>query len=255
MTTEGAGPLEAVLVTETVARHAGLAPVGTGSIVGPGAGLDFTPAVVAPREPRRALRYAATGADALLYAPDGCSRLRLDVGDVTRVESVYGYPLARIDIRADAVEPLDVDPQRVASWWRVAIAAELVGTARAALDLTIEHVNGREQFGRPIGSFQGVQHRLAECAVAVEGARWLTYEAADQGAPEEQAAAAATAATAMARRVLRDTHQFSGALGLSKEYDLHVWSLRLVPLALEFQDVEPHAQALARARWLGTEAA
>ena len=53
------------------------------------------------------------------------------------------------------------------------------------------HLKQRRQFGRPIGSFQGVQRRLAELAVLVEGSRWLAYEAAHHGAPPEQAATAA----------------------------------------------------------------
>ena len=63
----------------------------------------------------------------------------------------------------------------------IALALELVGSMRAALDLTVAHVSDRLQFGRPIGSFQAVQHGLAKCAVAVEGARWLAYEAAWSG--------------------------------------------------------------------------
>ena len=77
----------------------------------------------------------------------------------------------------------DVIPTDVRAWWRIALAVELVGSMRAALDLTVAHVSDRIQFGRPIGSFQAVQHGLAKCAVAIEGARWLAYEAAWSGDP------------------------------------------------------------------------
>ena len=122
---------------------------------------------------------------------------------------------------------------------------------RAALALTIDYLKQRRQFGRAIASFQAVQHRLAECAVMVEGARWLAFEAAWRGAPFEAAATAAAYAAAAAARVFLETHQLSGAIGYTREHDLHVFSMRLEALRLELGGVEGHRRALAHARWGG----
>ncbi len=73
----------------------------------------------------------------------------------------------------------------------------------AALRLTVDHTRERKQFGRPIGSFQAVQHRLAELAVLVEGARWLALEAAFLGAPDDAADLALTHACVAAAPRLR----------------------------------------------------
>jgi hypothetical protein len=112
----------------------------------------------------------------------------------------------------------------------------------------LRYLTQREQFGRPIGSFQAVQHRLADCAVQIEGARWLAYEAAAQGAPAEGAACAAGFALAVAGRVHRETHQLSGAIGYTTEHDLHVWSLRLLACG-SGRRRRRELRALARERW------
>ena len=74
---------------------------------------------------------------------------------------------------------------RGSTLWRCLTAAVQVGIGAASLDIGVEYVKTRHQFGVPIGSFQAVQHRLADVAVAVDGARLLAYEAA--GAPRQPA--------------------------------------------------------------------
>ena len=92
-----------------------------------------------------------------------------------------------------------------------ATAAELVGLAARVLDITVTHTNTREQFDRVIGSFQGVKHRLADCYVAIERARSLTYGAAmlvtDPVADAEETwrAAALAKAAASEAAVARDS--------------------------------------------------
>jgi alkylation response protein AidB-like acyl-CoA dehydrogenase len=139
--------------------------------------------------------------------------------------------------------------ERLRSLWRLALAAEMVGTMAACLELTLDYVKRRRQFGRAIGSFQAVQHRLAQCAVAVEGSRWLVYQAASQDAPTEASAAAAAFAASAANLVFAETHQFTGAMGFTREHDLHVWSMRLPALRLEAGGVAGHRRAVAEERW------
>ena len=122
-----------------------------------------------------------------------------------------------------------------------------------ALAATVAYLTQRKQFGRPIASFQAVQHRLAACAVQVEGARWLALEAAAHGAPAEAAAVAATHAAATARRVFAETHQLSGAIGYTREHPLHVFTMRLQALRLELGGAPAHARAAAAARWTRAE--
>jgi len=141
-------------------------------------------------------------------------------------------------------------PERMLAWWRVALGAELVGTMRSAFDLVLEHVKGRFQFGRPIGSFQALQHRLAEIAVLLEGSRWLVLEAAWTGS-QEAAAVALTQTVVAARRLLLDAHQMAGALGFTTEYDLHLWTMRLPALMQESEWMGSPAAAVTAARWPG----
>src|SRR3546814_5303524 len=70
---------------------------------------------------------------------------------------------------------------KVRQWLRVALASEASGLLQAALASTVEHVSIRKQFGRPIGTFQALRHRLAECAVLAGGVRWLALKAASTG--------------------------------------------------------------------------
>ena len=138
---------------------------------------------------------------------------------------------------------------RLEAAWRLALAVELAGAMSGALDETVAYVKQRRQFGRAIGSFQAVQHRLARCAIAVEASRWLAYEAAFKGGTPEMTATAVAYAASAAKRVFSETHQLSGAIGFTREHDLHVFSMRLQALRLELDGVGGHRRALAAARW------
>jgi alkylation response protein AidB-like acyl-CoA dehydrogenase len=118
----------------------------------------------------------------------------------------------------------------------------------SALKSTVDYVTQRKQFGQPIGAFQGVQHRLAEAAVLVEATRWLTFKAGDSGEPADAALAAGYAQEA-ARRVAYDFHQFHGAMGLTLEHPLHLWTYRLRALLGELGGAAARFEAAAAAVW------
>lgn len=129
---------------------------------------------------------------------------------------------------ADDPRPLDA----VLAPARTAIAADLTGTATGALDRAVRHALDREQFGKKIGAFQGVKHRLADVYVAVERARSLTRAAAVAlaGASERSgtelsllAKAAASEAAVDASRALV---QVLGAMGMTFESDAHLFFRR-----------------------------
>jgi len=105
---------------------------------------------------------------------------------------------------------------------RIGIGAQVVGLAQGAIDHTVRYVQEREQFGRTIGSFQGVQFQLAEMATQVEAARLLVYNAArlkDAGQPFlEQAAMAKLFASEVAQRVASTCIDLHGGYGFTKEY-------------------------------------
>ena len=251
---EDTGALEAALVVEVVARAGGVVAAGAGLLVAPlvvGAVVPG-PVALAVAGETAPVRFGAHARSLLVLDGDDARRVELDPADREPVRSNFGYPVGRIGAGATrggvALEP--GAGARLRAWWRVALAVEAAGAMQTCLDTTVEYVTRRRQFGRPIGSFQGVQHRLAELAVLVEGSRWLAYEAAAHGAPAEGAAAAAAHAVASANRVFVDTHQFTGSMGFTREHALHVYSMRLQALRLELGGLGAHRRALAEARWL-----
>jgi alkylation response protein AidB-like acyl-CoA dehydrogenase len=248
------GPLEAALVVEAVARAAGVVAIGAGALVAPlvaGRRLPGPVALARAGDLGAPLRFAAHARTLLLHDGARARAVALEPGDAEPVRSNFGYPLGRLR-PAVASRGEDLGPgagERLLAAWRVALAAEAVGAMAAALDATVAHAKRRRQFGRAIGSFQAVQHRLAECAVRVEGSRWLVYEAAARGAPAEAAAIAAAHATESARSLFSETHQLSGAMGFTREHALHAFSMRLATLRLEAGGAAEHQRAAAEARW------
>jgi alkylation response protein AidB-like acyl-CoA dehydrogenase len=132
--------------------------------------------------------------------------------------------------------------------WRIALAAEVAGAIDGALRFTIDYVSQRQQFGRPIGAFQAVQHRLAEVAVACEATRWLAFRAASSGSVED-ALIACGYAQDMARVATRDLHQFNGAIGLTLEHPLHLWTYRARALLSELGGAGAQDLELADKLW------
>jgi alkylation response protein AidB-like acyl-CoA dehydrogenase len=138
-------------------------------------------------------------------------------------------PVADVEIDAEplAVAPVELESALAAPL--VAVAADLVGVAGAALHRAVEHAKARRQFGTPIGAFQGIKHALADNHVGVERARSLTYAAAarladaDTGDAWTAAALAKAAAGDAAVNCARTAVQVHGALGQTWEDDIHLY--------------------------------
>ena len=134
----------------------------------------------------------------------------------------------------------------------LAAAAQLLGLGAAVLDLTVGYVKVREQFGKPIGSFQAIKHHLANALTALEMARPLVYRAAASMAARDASRsihvsiAKARASTA-AQQVARIALQCHGAIGYSTEYDLHLWMKRIWALAAAWGDPARHRARIAAA--------
>jgi len=245
-----AGPLEAELVVEWVAAAAGVLPIGARCLVAPSVIDTDLPATVTVMEEHASnpVRFGGTS-EAILVIGDSEARLVTAAPGATEpVPSLYGYPLSRVSL-AEATVVGTGDPNVARRWWQVALAAEMAGTMGAAFALTLEYQKNRKQFDRPIGSFQSLQHRMSQLYVRQQGSAWLAREAAFHGAPAEAAAAAAAYAAESAAKACVELHQMTGAIGFTREYDLHIWSLRLQALRLEMSGLRTHALALARARW------
>ncbi len=250
---EAMGGLDAALVTEAVARAAGVMSIGAAAMVAPGLGpaLPNRPIALVQADHRGPIRFCAQARTLVVLDGDEARVIDLAEGDSKPVPSNFGYPMGSVPEGLDTRgASLGLGSGEVLSrWWRLALAVETAGTMRAALDQTVAYLKERKQFGRHIASFQAVQHRLAECAISVEGARWLALEAAYHEAPGEASATAAAYAMQAAEQVFGETHQLSGAIGYTREHDLHVWSMRLQALRLELGGVTGHRRAIFEERW------
>ena len=113
---------------------------------------------------------------------------------------------------------------------RALCAVQAVACMQQALDMSVAYTAVREQFGRPIATFQAVQHHAADMAMALESARFLVYEALDalerDTATDQQVAIAKAAASQAAPEVVMLAHQLHGGQGFIEENDLYFFSIR-----------------------------
>ena len=242
-----AGPIEAVLVVERAADALALGPVAARVLAGPLAGVRDLPAAVGLVDGgSSALCRWAPLCDAFLVLDGDRARLagRDDV-EIEPVESSFGAPYGRVTVRrAEDVGPGD----RLRRAWQVAIAAELEGTMLAAIAKTSAYVTQRHQFGRPIGAFQAVQHRLATAYAMAMGTRWLARRGAWYVDDEFVTASAAAYGCEAAYLTYTNTHQVSGAIGVTTEHGLVGWTTRLLGLRQELGGQRAHARRVAAVR-------
>ena len=157
----------------------------------------------------------------------------VDTADVTR-------PLADLEFRGCVARRLEMEGpalQAALGAAAVSVAAELVGTAAQAFDLTIEYLRTRHQFGRPIGSFQALKHRCADMATDLTLVHELVFAcAAALDRPGEDSADALIAATlmravAVAGHVGAEAVQLHGGIGFTEEHDIGLYYRRAVVTA------------------------
>jgi alkylation response protein AidB-like acyl-CoA dehydrogenase len=139
--------------------------------------------------------------------------------------------------------------EQVRQYGVVAKCAEMVGIAQQAFEISLNYAKTRVQFGRPIGSFQAIKHKLANMVIDVDGSRYVTYRAAwllSEGLPAGQQIAAAKAWTNEAcRRVVKEGQQVHGGIGYTKEYDLQLYTRRAKAAEIAFDDADAHREAVA----------
>jgi hypothetical protein len=177
-------------------------------------------------------RFVATARTLILIDGDDISLAQVTPDDVEAVDSLFAYPMGRLRRRPQATKLSAEDAASVRKWIRVALANEATGLIQAAIASAVEHLSVRKQFGRPLGAFQALRHRMAECAVLSGGVRWLALQAAAT-ADDGDAALAALHAQDSATRIVYDLHQMLGAMGMTLEHPLHLWTYRLKALLSE----------------------
>jgi len=140
----------------------------------------------------------------------------------------------------------------------VGAAGMLNGVSMRLLEMTLAHVKTRQQFGRPVGSFQAVKHRLADAHVAVESSRAATWYAAYALATGASDAAVSTSiaksyasdAAALANRAALQAH---GGIGFTWEHDLHIWLKRGKALEQAWGSATEHRRRIADALFEGAD--
>jgi alkylation response protein AidB-like acyl-CoA dehydrogenase len=130
--------------------------------------------------------------------------------------------------------------------------AQQIGSAARTLDLAVQHARTREQFGRPIGSFQAVKHLCADMLVRLEMARTAVYAAAVTGLPEEHFAATLLAREAAARNA-RDCLQVFGGMGFTWEAEVHLHIKRGWVLGVRGRSDRIYEEAVAEQLTKGAE--
>ena len=146
----------------------------------------------------------------------------------------------------------DADVARAFEFGALATAAQLVGAGQAMLDMSVEYAKQRSQFGRVIGSYQAIKHKLADVHIAVELARPLVYGAAlslADGSPDtaRDVSAAKAAASEAALLAARSSLQTHGAIGFTSEHDLSLWLLRVQALHGAWGDPTSHRRRVLEA--------
>jgi Acyl-CoA dehydrogenase, C-terminal domain len=237
------GPLAAAMAVERLAQLPYTAETALSMLVRPQLSGEWL-RPVALIEHGRPGRFVASARTIFVIDGESICIAQPTASEVEPVESLFAYPMGKL--RAGAkLTPLSNDAAaNVRKWLRVALAAEASGLLHAAVASTVDHLTQRKQFGRPLGTFQALRHRMAECTVLAGGVRWLALKAAAT-ADEGDAALAAMHAQNSATRVVYDVHQMLAAMGMTLEHPLHLWTYRLKALLSELGGRGGQAQAVA----------
>ncbi|WDT93251.1 acyl-CoA/acyl-ACP dehydrogenase [Thermoleophilum album] len=204
-------------------RRRWLAPIARGELAATLAVVHNGAGRLVPDATEAELVVAVGQGRARVYERGSFTAEELDTIDLTR-----RYARVRL---VGAGEPLAGDAEPGFNRALVALSAELVGVAQRALEMAVAYARERKQFGRPIGAYQAVSHRLAQMLLETESARSLTYYAAwaADAEPESLELAAAMAkayASDAGWRTTAQALQVFGGIGFTWEHDLHFFLKR-----------------------------
>jgi alkylation response protein AidB-like acyl-CoA dehydrogenase len=247
------GALEAALIVIEVAQSPCVVETGASALVVPHLPLADVagPVALLAGDLSRAQRFLPVARTALVDIGDDVLRLPIDPQTIEPVDTIFAYPYGRFRSPPSLAAAQRLGRGAVAplrQWWRVSLAAEIAGAAEAAVAFTVDYVKQRHVFGKPIGSFQAVQHRLAQCHQIARGIRFLALRAAFSGSPLDADLAAAYAQEHV-HKLTFDLHQFNGGMGVTNEHELHFWTYRLRALQAEMGGADRAALDIADHLW------
>ncbi|QCH22275.1 acyl-CoA dehydrogenase [Mycobacteroides salmoniphilum] len=245
----GAHPVDLVVALEGLGKWAVPGPVVES--------LAVAPALLA--EDARSSQLASGELIVTVAAPPITPRaLDADVAGLVLIADDIGFREAQAGTQHESIDAarrvfdvaptgggVSLDTSRAINFGVLAISAQLVGLGQALLDRAVEYAKQRSQFGRPIGSYQAVKHKLADVHIALELARPLVYGAAlslaeDSPTAARDVSAAKVAAGKAAYLAARSSLQTHGAIGFTAEYDLSLWILKVRALTSAWGTSEWH---------------
>jgi alkylation response protein AidB-like acyl-CoA dehydrogenase len=141
--------------------------------------------------------------------------------------------------------------KKIANKATVIECAYLVGLAQQDFDITVNYAKERVQFGRPIGSFQAIQHKAADMVTDVDGSRYIMYKAAwavaeDEPDADEQVHMAKAWVSEASRRVVAHGQQIHGGIGFTKDYKIQLYFRRQKAAELAWGDADFHRELVAQ---------
>lgn len=252
----GAHPVDLVVALEGLGKWAVPGPVVESLAVAP----------VLLAEDERSAQLASGELIATVAAPPNTPRaLDADIAGLVLIADDIGFREAQAGAQHESIDAtrrvfdvtptgggVSLDTSRAIDFGVLAVSAQLIGAGQALLDRAVEYAKQRSQFGRPIGSYQAVKHKLADVHIALELARPLVYGAALSLADESPTAArdvsaAKVAAGKAAYQAARSSLQTHGAIGFTAEYDLSLWILKVRALTSAWGTPEWHRDRVLEA--------
>ena len=253
----GAHPVDLVVALERIGAHCVPGPV-TESIA-------VAPILLASDAPRSAELAAGELIATVAIAPEAPRAVDAEFAGLILVGSGDRVREGAAAGSHDSLDPsrklFDVnvsgdgwaaDVQRAREFGALATAAQLIGAGQAMLDLSVQYAKQRSQFGRVIGSYQAIKHKLADVHIALELARPLVYGAAlslgaDSPDTARDVSAAKVAAGEAGLLAARSALQTHGAIGFTQEHDLGLLLLRVQALRSAWGDTTAHRRRVLEA--------
>jgi alkylation response protein AidB-like acyl-CoA dehydrogenase len=186
--------------------------------------------------------------------PKGMSVTQLQTLDMTRRWSEVRFEGVQLDGDAlmGAADKGWAPLKRALEWGTAALCAEMVGGAQKVLEDSTEYAKTRHQFGKPIGIYQAVSHKLADMLVLSESGRSATYYAAwavEADAPDRSLASSMAKAyvSDAYRKIAGDGIQVHGGIGFTWEHDMHLYFKRAKASEVTLGDATYHRELVAQA--------
>lgn len=207
----------------------------------------------------------AIGANRLLVSARSSGTARIFLVDpasqgctVSAIDTIDGRNIGVVDLDGASAEPLGGDADEALGatldLGRALLAAELIGLADHAFDVTVQYLKEREQFGRKIGTFQALQHRAARLYARLDLARGVVLKALrtiDDGGDDASllASLAKATMTELCRDVMVEAVQMHGGIGVTDEFDLGLYYKRARVSGELLGDDRFHTERLAQLKW------